>query len=319
MRPLLIHSILPVVSALLVLSACGGGYVETEDTRRRTAREQRTQFVGLEVRLLEAGEEPRDTLRYRIDEGDRELAILGLKLGIQAGLGDPAQIQGGEPVFFTIESGPVEHVGQRIRYEVELLRNEQGSHPEHVEAEMAAVHQIDGYVVVDDRGITRDEHFDIPSAVPPRTATMLGNIFDSLELVPFPEEPVGVGATWEVQETIDVNAYSLQQVVVYKLLAREGDEIQLEIIVTQTAEPQPLRELPRGMQAMIEIFEGDARGRADISLTRLVPHTELDYNSMLEARADGGQALAMTTRTQVVIAPPPEERLPEGEEPAVAE
>jgi hypothetical protein len=293
------------IMTLLLATACGGGndYVETEETRQRTGREQRTQFVGLDVRLMEPGEEPREALRYRIEEGDRETAVLGLRMGVTRGLGDPQQIEGGEPVYFTVESGPVEHVGERVRFEVELLRSELGSHPEHVESEVAAVHQIDGYVVVDDRGITRDEHFDIPGGIPPRTATMLGNIFDSLELIPLPEEPIGIGATWEVRETIDVSTYTMQQVVVYKLLAREGDDMRLELVVTQTAEPQPLRDLPGGAEAMIELYEGDGRGAAQVSLTRLVPHTELDINSQLEARADGGQVLAMTTRTQVLIAP----------------
>lgn len=312
---------------LLVLAAaavaCGGpDYVETEDTRRRTGREQRTQFVRLDVRLLENGAEPREELRYEIAEGDQELAILGLRIGVQAGLGDPTQIQGGQPVFFTVESGPVEHIGQNVRYDVELIRQEQGSHPDHVENEIEALHQLDGYVVADSRGITRDEHFDVPRSVPPRTATMIGNIFDSLELIPFPEEAVGPGAVWEVRESIDVTAYTVQQVVVYKLLERNGDDLKLEVIVTQTAEPQPLRELPRGMQAMIQIFEGDGRGTAEVSLNRLVPHTELDFNSMLEARADSGQTLAMSTRTQVFVTPPPVDEgapEPQPEDPAPTE
>ncbi|MBW2460930.1 MAG: hypothetical protein JRH11_04740 [Deltaproteobacteria bacterium] len=313
-------TVLPLLLALAAPSvACGGPeYVETEDTRSRTGRERRTQFVALDVRLLETGEEPREELRYRIEEGDQELAILGLRIGVQAGLGDPTRIEGGAPVFFTIESGPVEQIGHHIRYEVELIRQEQGSHPDHVESELDALHQIDGYVVVDERGITRDEHFDVPRSVPPRTATMIGNIFDSLELIPFPEEAVGPGAVWTVRETLDLTAYVVQQVVVYKLLERDGDDLKLEIVVTQTAEPQPLRELPRGMEAMIQIFEGDGRGTADVSLTRLVPHAEIDFNSMLEARGSGGQTLAMSTRTQVIVTPPPTEEAAPGQPPEAA-
>jgi len=148
---------------------------------------------------------------------------------------------------------------------------------------------------------------------------MIGNIVDSLELIPFPEEAVGPGAVWTVRETIDLTAYVVQQVVVYKLLERDGDDLKLEIVVTQTAETQPLRELPRGMEAMIEIFEGDGRGTADVSLTRLVPHAEVDFNSMLEARGAGGQVLAMSTRTQVIVTPPPTEEAPPEADPETTE
>jgi len=247
-----------------------------------------------------------------IPEGDEERFGMQLILGVTAGMGDTTTFVESPPIAFEIEVGPIRHRPDgRYRYDLEIqsvdLVLPEGTPDEIREAlssEVAQMGRIEGWIEVDDRGITRDVHGTTPTGVPPRTQTMLGNIRSALQSIPLPEDPVGIGARWEVRRVVDHQTHEVDQVVTYELLDLVGTRGELRITVEQSAEPQPLHNLPDGGEANLDTYVGQGSGGAIFDLTSVTPVATLSFQSAMHATAPGqGSQLTMETLTQVVVQP----------------
>ena len=89
---------------------------------------------------------------------------------------------------------------------------------------------------------------------------------------PLPMEPVGIGARWEVvQEMQAPNAPRIRNTLVYELVRRDGDAIELSVSGTQTGEQQEFDVGVPGAKAVLKNADGTVRGSAYIRLNRLLP------------------------------------------------
>ncbi|WP_166352801.1 hypothetical protein [Phytoactinopolyspora limicola] len=79
-------------------------------------------------------------------------------------------------------------------------------------------------------------------------APELGELVDQFDrqladlTIPWPDEPVGVGAEWEVVTSVEVAGIGFCNVASYELLAFDGDDYELGIGVEQQALPSSLEE-----------------------------------------------------------------------------
>jgi hypothetical protein len=89
--------------------------------------------------------------------------------------------------------------------------------------------------------------------------------------VPFPEEPVGVGAKWQVSQTITQQAMTIEQITVYTLKSRDGDAADMELAVTQSAAEQDIEspQMP-GMKIHLKSFKSTGSGTAKVSFASLL-------------------------------------------------
>ena len=69
---------------------------------------------------------------------------------------------------------------------------------------------------------------------------MIVNARTTLSRVVLPAGPVGLGARWEARKELQLYGFKVQQVDTYTLVERVGDEIKLNVAVTQNALPQTL-------------------------------------------------------------------------------
>jgi len=297
-----------------VLAGCGGGESPDPFTAATPgiSASDRSDFVGGETRLLSPGAGARIPLRYQIPDGDRESFEMEIVLGVTAGMGANHTFVESPPIDFEVSMGPVHHRPDgRYRYEMKVrhvgLDLPEGTPPELAEAlstEIAQMGRIEGWLEVDDRGITRDVRGSRPTGVPPRTQTMLGNIRSALQSIPFPEEPVGIGARWQVERTVDLHTHDVDQVVTYELVDLTGTRGQLRITVEQTAEAQPLHNLPGGAQARLDAYVGRGNGEAVFDLTSMTPLVGLTFQSAMHATtANGTSELTMETHSSVTVRP----------------
>jgi hypothetical protein len=89
-----------------------------------------------------------------------------------------------------------------------------------------------------------------------------------------PEEPVGVGAKWQVTSRSNANPnYALfDQVAEYEITAIDGDRVQLSMTLTETAQVQELKNQSTEIVPMkLLSHDGRGKGTATLNLTNLMP------------------------------------------------
>jgi hypothetical protein len=130
-----------------------------------------------------------------------------------------------------------------------------------------------------------------PAGPVQQTITQMTESFGQIQ-VPLPREPVGVGAKWRAEVTIDQAGLKLQQTVDYELQRREGDELFIAATIEQKLADASFT--PPGMlgvEAKVTRFESKGTGSMHLDLGHLVP-----TRSEIEMTIDMG--LEMQGQTQ---------------------
>jgi hypothetical protein len=98
---------------------------------------------------------------------------------------------------------------------------------------------------------------------------MIVNARTTLSRVVLPAEPVGLGARWEARKEIELYGFKVEQVDSYTLVERVGDEIKLNVTVTQNALPQTVDFPEDGLAISVEEMTANANGEIILNLNAL--------------------------------------------------
>ncbi len=128
---------------------------------------------------------------------------------------------------------------------------------------------------MDHRGVTRQMNLELSAVLDPQMRQSMESGRQAMEQLsaPLPEEPVGIGARWQVEQLVDQNGLELKQKIVYQLVELEGKRASLKATITQTGDPQvtSLPNLPPGFTAELLSHSGAGSGRVELHLGRLEP------------------------------------------------
>jgi hypothetical protein len=227
------------------------------------------------------------------------------RMAVATHVGDAAQAADASPpeaesppVRMTIKIEPkrVDKSGD-VAYRLELVSAEAlrdgGVAPETaavVHAQLQAAVGLTGSTVVDARGQTREAQLSARTGLDPYTQALVDNLKQSLRHLasPMPEEPIGVGARWELTIPIETPAMRLTQISTHTLRSLAGDRGRVEIYLVQEAPRQPLRgpHMPPGSVTVLESFASKGDGTLDFDLTRIVPTSSLNVASTLGTRIE---------------------------------
>lgn len=259
---------LTLVSVLLVLNGC----------KSDTAKDAKSSDAVL---VLDAGQEPRAPLRYKISHGTTTTATMDFGIASLA-----TSSSGGAALTVTpgvrlhIVSGPSLQ-GKRgaTRFDVRIVKAEaivpKGVDPaiaQDLNKSASVLNNVGGWVEVDDRGIIqRAELNDAAkrSDVPVRLLVMIINARTSLARVLLPAEPVGAGARWEARKDLTLYGFEVNQVDTYTLTEQVGDELKLNVQIQQTALPQTVTFEEEGVELSVESFKMNATGEVIANLNAL--------------------------------------------------
>jgi hypothetical protein len=165
-----------------------------------------------------------------------------------------------------------------------------------------------GTAIISDRGISRESKFSNPSA-DPALAQALSQVSNSLESMsmPFPAEPVGVGATWEVRQAISSSGISVYQKVTAELVSVTASEVTLKVTQEQTAPPQSIdNPALGGMKVTIDSYKGSGTGTTTVRFASLVPTAEINATASMTMSMEGGPGqLGTDIRIKTTIGPGP--------------
>ncbi|MGB5415277.1 MAG: hypothetical protein WBN01_11590 [Polyangiales bacterium] len=266
-----------LVSALLVLNGCKSDTAKDADS-------------GGPVLVLDAGAEPRETLRYKIEHGTSTTATMDFGLASMATSRRGAALSVTPGVRLYIVSGPSMQ-GKRgsTRFDVRIVKAEAivpaGIDPvlaKDLNKSASVLNNVGGWVEVDDRGIVqRTELNDAAkrSDVPVRLLVMIINARTSLARVLLPAEPVGVGARWEARKDLVLYGFKVNQVDTYTLAEKVGDDLKLNVQVQQSAVPQTITFEEEGVELTVKSFKMNATGEVIANLNALEANASANGDS----------------------------------------
>lgn len=261
------------------------------------------------MRVLDAGMTPRVPLRYRVEPGTTEVLYVELARAQAMQAGDQGGQSGIPPVQLEVKMGPAEPTPQGlIRHQVQITQVRisqmaQKMSPaqlEQLESTLAPLLQVQGWSEMDVQGRVRRGEFRGMEEVPPRLRTMLGNIRSALLTVPFPDEPLGVRARWEVERRVQFSGVWVDQVVTYHIEKMDGRELELQITARQTASPQSIG------NGRLEAYQASIMGSSVVRLEHFTPFSEAESTSQMRINMrteTGTQPMRVETRTIVRLYP----------------
>lgn len=89
---------------------------------------------------------------------------------------------------------------------------------------------------------------------------------------PFPKEPLGVGARWEVKGKPH-SVWTLDETTVCTLTAMDGDRIKIDLSLTRSAKPQKWRPLSDSTAIQLLSYSATGTGTFELDLTSVIPIT----------------------------------------------
>lgn len=258
-----------LMSAMLASSGCN------KDGSSSTAADANADPVV----LLEAGSEPQALLRYKIPEGTVTKSNMEFRLATLATSADEAALSVIPGVRLHIVSGPAMLTDKGVKFEVKIVKAEAavpaGLDPEIAEAlrqSASILDDVGGSVEMNDRGIAHAKELNDKAKspdLPLRLLRMIVNARTTLSRVALPAGPVGLGARWEARKELTVYGFKVEQVDSYTLIDRVGDEIKLNVTVTQTGLPQTVDFPEEGVSISVEQMRANASGEIILNLNAL--------------------------------------------------
>jgi hypothetical protein len=310
--------IVMLACVLLATSSCRTAYQPQEVHVADPGPPQR---VLPEVRVLDAGMTPRVPLRYRVAPGQTETLFLELVRGQAMQAGDQGAQSGIPPVQLEVKMGPAQPTPQGfIRHPVQITQvriskaaeKMSAAQREEMEKTLAPLLEVQGWSEMDAQGRIRRGEFRGMEDVPPTLRTMLGNIRSALLTVPFPDEPLGARARWEVERRVQFSGVWVDQVVTYHIEKMDKEQLELQITARQSAQPQSIG------SGRLEVYQASIIGSAVVRLDRFTPFSEAESTSQMRIKTQtetGPQMLRVDTMTAVRLYPAEAAQEMAGEEP----
>lgn len=235
------------------------------------------------VNLQESGSsDGRRVLRYDLEPGHRERVELLYTMGV-----------GGQSVRMRIRMSL--EVTERLDggdNRVRLRFDDAGSAGGFFDPNAAEVNQalgvlkgVEGTMVMDSRGGVKDVEMRAPPGFPPEMRQTLDEMERQMGQLsnPLPESPVGVGATWQLEQEFESGGVKMTQTVDYELVEFTENGARVRSRIRQSAEPQRVT----GPDGSFQVDFLQANGRADlvIRLDRISPQGKTSLDSTLRGTA----------------------------------
>lgn len=230
------------------------------------------------VKLLEAGAEPRAVLRYHVKPGDKQSALLTWKAKTEiptaaaapggAAAASPSVPEISIPVDYAVQSvaanGDVTYTAVMGEPTVAQDTNTPPEMMQQMQTTFASIKGASSTWVKTSRGATKRLDTKGMSSTNALVRQMVDQFAESADImnVELPEEAVGPGAKWEVKDTTKVQASSVVETGNFELVSVDGDKLGTKFDLTIDA--------AAGKTAAAAQPNGTASGTVNVDLSKLV-------------------------------------------------
>lgn len=285
------RSLLPMlVAAGLALTACGADEPETRPV----------QLTAPKVTVVEEGDGPAATVRWNDDGAEQDAALVVTQGFVQRADGGESDAVTPDTRLEMPMSATVTGGGDDRSVTIEL------GPPFGSNAELNEdIATAEGFLVDytgDATGRIREMNMGAPDeATPTARAGVESGLgqWTSLPIV-FPEEAIGPGAVWTVENHVSGNA-DVRQTITYTLVSRSGDDLELDVSVAQAP---AVTELEGGDGVTLRVIDSETEtrdGRLSINLGRPLPvEGVIDYVTSV-TYGDGDSDTRVTQETHNAI------------------
>ena len=271
------------------------------------------------VTVISAGAEPKTKLRYTVANDYKARVAMNTQMGMtmsMEGMSMPATQMPPMTMSLNVSVTNISATGD-ISYDVAFTGMSADSSAGADPAMVAALQGLDadyktihGAAVISDRGMPRSSNYDFTKITSPALKQMIGSLAGSVEnlSMPFPEEPMGVGASWEVRQGMTVSGLQSYQKTLFQVVAIDGKAVTLKTVTSQTAPSQAVHnpDLPPGAEAFLQKLSGSGSGTMTLRLDALIPTSDATYqsSSTMEIRVGGAsQIVNVETTMKIAISP----------------
>jgi hypothetical protein len=228
---------------------------------------------GLEVRLLDPGAEPRAPLRLAPTVGDAYDLVYETSFAMTLDMNEHRMLAIDEQshAVLGLRVAAVDADGNAtIELLVRELADPMYDPSKPTAASTRSLVGERGSFVVDPRGRVVSTDLPFLAGVGADAAEIL-NLPD--HLVALPDEPVGLGASWEIRSTAVRRGLTVHNVDVHRLVARTGATVRTELTQRHDCPPQLMLEAARDPYTQLSIrdYEGGGSGAIELSLDRVLP------------------------------------------------
>jgi hypothetical protein len=266
-----------------------------------------------QVKLLNAGAEPRRTLRLQAKPGDKQKVGMAMKMAMNMEMGGmPAQAVKMPAMAMDMEV-TVKEVSPEgdITYETIMgdvsVAAEEGVMPQVVDAIKASLESLKGFSgsgTISSSGKARSTDMKLPGDTSPQMRQTLEQMHDSFSALTtmFPEEAVGPGAKWEITLPLKSQGMTITQTTTSELVSVDGDTLNVKSTVIQHAANQKIENpaMP-GLKMDVTKMTGKGTGDATVNLNQILPaKAAMDSKSEIAMSMDmAGQKQAMTMKMDI--------------------
>ena len=231
------------------------------------------------VVVLDAGQEPKRLVRYRIAVGTTTSSTTTLQLTTVATSEDAEPLTALPGLRLDTVSGPAIITENGIRWNLDTVKSEavvlddsDEALVADLQAGAAVLEGVGGWVEIDNRGAILAGALNEAAKrgdIPARLLRMIINTRSAVTRVLLPAEPIGVGARWEAKRETELYGFKVTLVYTYQLVDQAGDELMLDFTLQQIGVPQEIEFPDEGSEIAVESLNAKASGRIILNLHAL--------------------------------------------------
>jgi hypothetical protein len=277
---------------LLYSSICclvtASGLTVNAETPSLVKQQAKTQIAAAtaqpQVELLEAGNEPRQELRFRPQVNAKQTSTMTFQMDTDVSMaGQTMPKVDLPPITVAIDTvvtkvEPNGNIHFKSSYSNVDVMNSSSLPPQVLEAmrsQMKKMVGTSGSFIIDNRGQIQTAKFassQKSDANLKQFSEQMSTSFDQMSS-PLPQEAIGIGAKWRVTTTPSLSGMSVQQTITYELVNLKDNIATLNMWFEQHANPQKLTlpGIPNGATVTLKSLESKGDGRLMMQLDRPFP------------------------------------------------
>jgi len=284
--------LLKSMKKLLYSSMCclvtASGLTVNAEIPSAVKQQAKTQIVAAtakpQVELLEAGDEPRQELRFRPQVNAKQKATMTLQMDTDVSMAGqtmpkvdlPAITVALDTVVTKVE--PNGNIHFKWSYSNVDVMHSTSLPPQVLEtmrSQMKKMIGTSGSFIINDRGQIQTAKFTSPQKSDPKFKQFSEQISNSADQMssPLPQEAIGIGAKWRVTTTPSLSGMNVKQTITYELVNLQDNIATLNLWFEQHANPQKLTlpGIPNGATVTLKSLESKGDGRLMMQLDRPFP------------------------------------------------
>lgn len=236
------------------------------------------------VQLLNAGTEPKQQLRLAPPANAKQTVEMTMKMDMAMSVaGEQQQAIATPPIKMTMDSNVTKvdangDIHANFSYVDADIVAAANTPPEMVNAMRSQIKKIvglNGSMIVDQQGNTKQVNVNLPEDFDPSVKQMTDQMVNSFKQIssPVPAEAVGVGAKWQVPNSVTANGMNVNQISTYELVDLKGNVATLQVNVEQQAQGQPINPpgLPEGASINLKSLQSQGNGKITMALNQIMP------------------------------------------------